>query len=176
MEQINNKIPIHARNFFQTLGNYLDNKLYFFGSIQRPDYFPSASDIDVAIYTENVDSTISKLQNFLNMKRNQFKKFVWRLNCNNKLVEGFKVMYKDPEYNFLTEISIYNEKYKDGVIYEHINKTVLPFYCNWILIILKYLFYSLKWISSESYVYWKKFILTTMINKPEDKFLVIDPK
>ena len=65
METTKNKMSHFAEKFFHKLKNYLDTKLYYYGSIQRNDYFPNSSDIDVDIFTDNEQSTITKLQNFL---------------------------------------------------------------------------------------------------------------
>jgi predicted nucleotidyltransferase len=176
METTKNKMPEYNEIFFEKLKNYLDTKLYFFGSVQRDDYFPTSSDIDVAIFTDNINSTITKLQIFLNKDRNEFKKFVWRLNYDNSLVKGYKIMYKEPENNFVVEISIYDEKYKKGVLAEHNGKKNLPFYATISLIIIKYLFYTFNIIPAEWYIYLKKLILTKLIFKKNDDFVVLDLK
>jgi predicted nucleotidyltransferase len=101
MENTKNKMPDFAEAFFKKLGDYLDTKVYFFGSVQRVDYFPNSSDIDVDIFTENEHSAILKLQHFLNVKRQDFKKFVYRLHKTKVMVHGYKVKYKDLDNNFV---------------------------------------------------------------------------
>ena len=64
METTKNEMDAYSKNFFLKLGNYLDTQLYYYGSIQRHDYFPGKSDIDVDLFTDNSSSTIIKLQNF----------------------------------------------------------------------------------------------------------------
>ena len=54
MENTKNVLPDHNRQFFKDLSEYLDTKLYFFGSVQRPDYFPGKSDIDIFLQTMNI--------------------------------------------------------------------------------------------------------------------------
>ena len=173
METTKNIMPEYNNIFFDKLKNHLDTKIYFFGSVQRDDYFPTGSDIDVAIFTDNIKSTIFKLQTFLHKPQNDFKKFVWRLNYDNSLVKGYKIMYKEPERNLAVEISIYNEKYKHGILQEHNVKMVLPFYATYALIIIKYLFYSLNIMPSEWYTYFKKIILTKFILLKDDDFVVL---
>lgn len=173
METTKNVMPEHNNVFFDKLKIYLDTPIYFFGSVQRDDYFPNSSDIDVAIFTDNMKSTISKLQSFLNVNRKDFKEFVWRLNCDNSLVKGYKIMYKKPARNFSAEISIYDEKYKERVLTEHNGKRELPFYATIALIIIKYLFYSFNIIPSGWYIYLKKQILSKLIFLKEDDFVVI---
>jgi len=176
METTKNKLPQDKQIFFDKLSNYLDLKLYFFGSIQRKDYFPKSSDIDVAIFTDSISSTIIKIQNYLNVKRSDFKKFVWRLNTTNEVVTGYKMMYKNLEKDIIAEFSIYDEKYKPFILNEYNLKKDLPFYATYLLIILKFLFYSLSIIPAEWYIAGKRFILTYIINKEEDNFVVLDLK
>ena len=127
METTKNEMDTYSKNFFLKLGNYLDTQIYYFGSIQRNDYFPGKSDIDVDLFTDNSSSTIIKLQNFLGFEKYKFKKFVYKLHKTQKIVYGHKVKYDDPSNNFFTEMSIYNEKYKDDVLLEHNSKAILPF-------------------------------------------------
>jgi len=177
METTRNKLTQDEKNFFYKLSNYLDTKLYYFGSVQRGDYFPSSSDIDVDIFTNNENNTILKLMNFLNVEKSDFKRFVWKLDKNNhKLAYGYKLMYKNAEEKFCVEFSIHNEKYKDYILNEHNGKKDIPFYATILLIIIKFLFYTLNIIPPSWYIQSKSFILSTLIFKKQDHFVVIDPK
>ena len=176
METIKNKIPDKTIKFFEELSEYLNTKLLFFGSVQRDDYFPGESDIDVDIFTDNESQTITKMQHFLHVSRKSFKKFVWRLNHNITLAHGYKIFYKNKEEGIFVEFSIYNEKYKTGVLKEHKMKTELPFYASWMLIILKFLFYNLHIFSKDVFRYWKKKILSVGIGLPDDQFVVLESK
>jgi predicted nucleotidyltransferase len=173
METTKNIIPEHNKIFFEKIKNYLDTKIYFFGSIQRDDYFPKTSDIDIALFTDNIKSTITKLQTFLNVDKSEFKSFVWRLNYDNSLVKGYKILYKEPENELAVEISIYDEKYKHGILEEHNGKKDLPFYATYALIIIKYLFYTLNILPKDWFVYFKNLILTKLIFIKEDDFVVL---
>lgn len=64
-----NKLPDSTTNFLNNLSEYLQTPLYFYGSIQRYDYFPGKSDIDIDIFTDNEKSTISKLSNYLQIDK-----------------------------------------------------------------------------------------------------------
>ena len=79
METTKNEMPKYAKHFFKKLGDYLDTKIYYYGSIQRLDFFPMASDIDTDIFTDNESSTISQLQSFLGVPKYEFRKVVYRL-------------------------------------------------------------------------------------------------
>jgi len=173
METTKNIMPEYNNIFFDKLKNHLDLKIYFFGSVQRDDYFPKDSDIDVAIFTDNIKSTIFKLQSFLHKDYNDFKKFVWKLNNDNRLVKGYKIMYKEPQHNLAAEISIYDEKYKDSILQQHNGKRVLPFYATYALIIIKYLYYSLNIMPREWYIYLKNIILTKLIFLKDTDFVVL---
>jgi hypothetical protein len=173
METTKNKLSENAEIFFQELSSYLETPLYFYGSIQRNDYFPGHSDIDVDIFTSNESSVIAKMQHFLHVKQSDFKKFVWRLNHNNQVVYGYKIFYISPKKDFQVEFAIYNEKYKKGVLKEHLKKTVLPFYAIWLLTILKCFYYQLHLIDKSTFTYIKKIIMTHGIGLPHDDFIVL---
>jgi len=174
METTKNEMPEYSRIFFERLKNYLGTKIYFYGSIQRDDYFEKDSDIDVDIFTDNTSSTILQLQHFLNIERSNFKKIVWRSNEDNTIVKGYKVTYKQPEKDLKVEISIYNEKYKETVLREHNSKKDIPFYATYTLIFIKFLFYTLKIIPFELYKYIKNKMLSIMISKEETDFIVLN--
>jgi hypothetical protein len=173
METTKNKLPEKIQQFFKELSNYLDTKLLFYGSVQRNDYFPGSSDIDVDIFTDNEDAIIVKMQHFLHVKKDSFKKVVWRLNHNNQIVNGHKIMYKNKEENFSVEFSIYNEKWKTEVLKEHIKKTNVPSYASWCLVFLKFLYYNLRLMDHKTFRFLKNKLLTTCIGYPDDEFIVL---
>jgi hypothetical protein len=173
METTRNKLPEKVELFFKELSEYLDKKLLYYGSVQRRDYFEGKSDIDVDIFTNNENSTITKMQHFLDVPKNNFKKIIWRLNHNNQVVYGHKIFYISPEKDFQVEFAIYNDKYKKGVLTEHLKKTVLPFYAIWFLTILKYFYYQLHLIDKNKFTYMKKIIMTYGIGLPHDDFVVL---
>lgn len=175
METTKNKLPENVSIFFNNLSEILDKKLLFFGSIQRNDYLPGKSDIDVDIFTDNVHSTITKMQYYLQINKKKFKRFVWRLNNKNRtLADGYKVMYRSFDGSFSAEFSIYNEKFKQTILDEHLQKTTLPFYASWMLIVLKFLYYKLKLMDKKNFSYYKKKIMSFMIGLPDDQFVVFD--
>jgi hypothetical protein len=163
-------LPENQQKFFIQMQNYIDTNLYFYGSFLRYDYFPGKSDIDIDIFSNNVTSTIAVLSNFLNIKKEKYKKIVWRLNHNNKIVYGYKVMYKNEILNLICEISIYSEKFKKDVLYEHNLKLNLPFYASWILILLKFLYYQLGLLNKNTFIYLKKKTMSLGIGLPNDDF------
>jgi hypothetical protein len=164
MEITKNELSPYAKDFFDKLKNNLNEKIYFFGSIQRSYYFMNSSDIDVDIFTENIDSTISKLQNFLNVKKNKFKKIIYRTIKTKKIVYGYKIEYEDLENNFFTEISIFDKKYKKNVLIDHSFKINLPFYITFFLIVLKFFYYKLHIVSDNIYKYLKNYIISILVD------------
>jgi predicted nucleotidyltransferase len=174
METTKNRLPPNAKVFFDKLGNYLNTKIYYFGSIQRYDYQPKSSDIDIDIFTDNEQQTINYLMNFLGLNKYEFKKFVYRLHKTNKLVYGHKVKYKEPHNNFSVEISIYNENDKFEVLLEHNSKIDIPFYISVLLIMLKQIFYNFNLISKTNYKYIKKLIINNLVEGRDTEFVMTD--
>jgi len=171
METTKNKMPNNASIFFNKLGNYLDTKIYYYGSIQRLDYFPKSSDIDVDIFTDNEKSTLLKIKNFLNDSNYKINKFVYKLHKSGILVHGYKIKYND---DFSTEISIYNEKYKDAVLLEHNSKIHVPFYISIMLIIIKVFYYNLSLLPKSYYFYLKKIIMDYLIEGQAAEFVTLE--
>lgn len=183
METTKNNLSPYESIFFKKLSIYLDTKIYFFGSIQRYDYFPGISDIDVDIFTDNVSRTISQIQNYLNINKKTTSKFIYKINKENKgdknnskytIISGYKIKYKDPEHPLNIEFSIYDEKFKELVLYEHTRKSSLPFFVTFFLVIVKYLYYVFSIIPKFIYKFFKNFLMNTCIDGKDAEFVVVD--
>jgi len=172
METTNNKLSEDVTMFFIELSKYINTPLFFYGSVQRSDYFPGSSDIDIDIFTDNQHSLTTKLQHFLQIDKRKFKKFVWRIHT--KVVIGYKVMYKNPDKNIAVEFSIYNEKDKKSILDEHRSKFVLPFYVSSLLIILKFIHYKLCLLNKNTFKNIKRIMLSTLMNLPYDDFYILE--
>jgi len=172
MEYTKHPLPKNISTFYKELSEYLNTKILFYGSIQRSDYFPNHSDIDVDIFSDNVHSTVEKMKHFLHLDKSKVKKVVWRLS-NNRLVTGYKIKYVDEESKFRTEFSIYDEQFKDDVLHNHMEKTILPYYATVMLLIIKFLYYRLEILDKSSFIYLKRKILSTCIGLPEEDFIVL---
>jgi predicted nucleotidyltransferase len=160
MEDIKDRLGEYKYNYFMNLQKYLDTELYFFGSIKRNDYFEKHSDIDVMVITDNVDSMISKVKNYLNSKKTDVKKLYQRFyKFPNKLITGYKIKYDDGKFSY--DILIYNDKYKNELLENMKDMINLPFYIVFCLIILKYLYYNFKLISKNCFVKLKMLIFTS---------------
>lgn len=171
METPKNKLTPKEKQFLDSLSDYLDTKLFYYGSIQRDDYVPGKSDVDINIFTDNTESTITKLQHYLHVQRKEFQKIVWKVNKANKLVTGYKLKYQNSFIKL--EISVYNIKYKQIILDDHNSKLDLPFIPYCILHILKLLFYRLNIISANIYMYIKKRVFSIGIGLPIDEFVLL---
>jgi len=171
METTKNKLTPREEKFLNGLSNYLDTKLIYYGSIQRDDYIPYKSDIDVCIFTENEDSIITKMQHYLHVERKEFKKIIWKVNKPKRVVTGKKLKYKNSFIN--VEFTIYNINHKEIILEDHNSKLILPFPSYCILHILKLLFYRLNILPAFVYIYIKHKIFTLGIGKPDDEFVVL---
>ena len=174
METTKNDFSTYEKTFFNKMSNYIDETIFFFGSIQRFDYFPGLSDIDIDIFTFDEKTTIIKLQKFLNMESSDFKKFVYKMDKTNQIITGYKTKYIDIENSLTVEISVFNEKYKETILTEHKSKFDLPFYITWILIFLKVLHYNLGILPIYYYSLIKKIITNNFYDGNKSEFVVVE--
>ena len=149
MEQINNRLTDKQKEFFNNLSIYIDKPIYFYGSIIRMDYIPGKSDIDIDIFTDNELSTINMLCNYLGLNKYDFKKSLYKINS--KMVYGYKGKYEDKTKDINIEIAIYNTKYKDIILQDHSKHLSIPFFVSITLIILKFFYYNLGFISTDMF-------------------------
>jgi len=161
METTRNELSPYGKTFFNSLSNYIDKKIYYFGSVQRVDYFPNDSDIDVNIFTDNESSTLFRIQNFLNIDKSKIKKCVIFSHKSKKLVKGYKINYNDEIHSFKAEILLFNDKYKDDVLFENTSKVNIPVYISVLLIILKFVYHKLHIIPTKLFIRLKHFIMET---------------
>jgi predicted nucleotidyltransferase len=167
------KIP-NLKDYFLNMSLYLDEKIYFFGSILRQDFYINNSDIDISIFSNNLTSLKVKLQHFLKVGNENFKKIFWRLRNSKRIAQGYKIFYNDTTKNTNIEISIYDTKYKDEILLEHYSKVELPIHALIMLFIVKTLYYQLQIINKTNYNYFKKIILSYGIGYThKDEFITI---
>jgi hypothetical protein len=169
MEQINKKLTVKQKQFFNNLSIYIGQPIYFYGSIYRTDYIPGKSDIDIDIFTDNESSTIQMLCNFLHLKKSDFRKSLYKIDS--IVVRGYKAKYKDEYKNIELEISVYNNKYKQVVLDEHTKAKYMPSYISFILLIVKFCYYNLGIIPNDIY----KILKLNLVNPgSEYKFILVD--
>jgi|LauGreDrversion4_2_1035121.scaffolds.fasta_scaffold398337_2 predicted nucleotidyltransferase len=155
------------RKFFFDLQNYVEEDLHFYGSVTRSDYVPYESDIDIAIFTDNEKSTLTKLQHFLHIKRSAFDKLVWKLE--GKMIYGYKLKcdkyVEFPHGANKCEIAVYNKDFQDILMKEIETQNVIPFYISILLFILKSLYYKLRILPESVYVKYKRYIFNTLFKQ-----------
>jgi hypothetical protein len=187
METTRNELPIKLNRFLKKLGNYLDTPLYYYGSIQRKDYVAGQSDIDVAIFSDNENSVIAKMCNYLRVKRKDFKSFIKKTTTS--IVYGYKIKYitntnesnpfeSNPiESNPIEcELSVFNITFKP-VLMDHYNKTInAPIFILFLLYILKQIYYVFPIISKDTYRQIKYYIFDVLYLKIEgESFFILEP-
>ena len=165
METIKYKLSKEKIDFLQTMREYLDTPLYFYGSIQRLDYIDNISDIDVCIFTDNIESLILSLQQYLNVEKKHIKKFY--INSLNKpLMDGYKLFYENSIIKL--EISIYESKYKENVLKDLLTIIYIPNFYSIIILILKYI----HMVFPIPYKYLKKKLINTYKREPNTYFFI----
>ncbi|MCJ7801527.1 MAG: hypothetical protein MUP82_04115 [Candidatus Marinimicrobia bacterium] len=169
MDEIKDRLGEYKFDFFTKLQHYVGTELLFYGSIKRYDYFPSSSDIDITIITDNVTETITKAHHFLHVKKTDIKKIYQRLpnkstNKSTNVIIGHKLKYNDVDNDVSFDILIYDEKYRQDVIQNIHDINNLPTYMIVILCILKYMYYVFGLISYGMYVYLKNFVFYCYFN------------
>jgi len=162
METTRNNLPQHMNLYFNKLSAYLDTTLYFFGSVQRLDYLENESDIDIAIFTDNMETMLLKIQNYLNIDRTRIKRFISKEKIKDHLHYGNKVIYEGDDIDFTFEIVIYDSKFKQEMLDFYVNVNNIPIYASLILLLLKYLKYYYI-ISSKTYYQLKKKLFLLVI-------------
>lgn len=174
METTKNKLTSFEENFFNGLKYYIDKPIYFYGSIQRDDYLPQKSDIDIDIFSENEIGTVKLVSNYLNISPQDFKKILYRIHGSNRVVPGFKTKYEDTHNKLTVEISIYNEKYKKDILDEHKSKFNLPYYITFILMFLKTLHYDFNILPIYYYSLCKKYLTNQLYDNNKSEFIQLD--
>jgi hypothetical protein len=175
MNKIRSDFPPNVNKFFLNLQNYVDSPLYFYGSVNRSDYVHTKSDIDVAIFTDNEYSMMTKIQHFLRVKRNAFDKVVWKLE--GKIIYGYKIIcseYTDFVEAKKCEIVVYNNDFKETILNEMRKYNEIPFYIKMMLFVIKTLYYTFPLLSSKTYSDYKRIIFNKiMIDKKDTVFFLL---
>jgi len=165
MEEIKYRLTEQNYHFLKNFQEYIGSELIFFGSIKRCDFLQKYSDIDIAIISDNVENTLVKLQNFLNLPHRKIRKIFQKFPNTTNIVHGYKTNYNDINNNLSLEIILYDEKYRTHVINSVNNINNFPFYITYILFIIKILYYELNIISNKLFKYIKSFLMENYLNQ-----------
>ena len=172
METTRNPLSQSVKSFLLYIKQSLDVELYFYGSVQRLDYFPG-SDIDVSIFVDNVSSAVTKISHLLKVDRNKIKKTfsITSGNYNNNSIFGHKIFYDSEDLDSPIEFSIYDKKNKEEIIQRNRAKVSIPIYISGLLIFFKFLFHSIQLIDLKTYKNIKAFLLSYAIGLSPDIFI-----
>lgn len=165
MEEIKYRLTEQNYHFLKKFQEYIGSELIFFGSIKRCDFLQKYSDIDIAIISDNVENTLVKLKNFLNMDNQKIRKIFQKFPNTNNIVHGYKTNYNDINNDLSLEIILYDEKYRTQVINSVNDINNFPFYITYILFIIKILYYKLNVISDKLFKYIKQFLMENYLNQ-----------
>ena len=146
-------------DFCKGLSTYINLPLYFYGSVQRLDYFEGHSDIDLFIFTDNLDDTLSNIRLYMRDPYIKTKKVIYDIYDSYPFIYGYKI--KNKKIN--VEMSIFDIKYKSVILAENKKKTYLPFIVVLMLYIIKVLYYKLGVISSNTFKTIKYQILNNIL-------------
>ena len=152
METTRNPLTQSQLDFFHKLRLYINKPIYFYGSVQRVDYFPGHSDIDVDIFTNNEESTKYALCNFLKLNKHEFRRSAYKnKEPGGKVIYGYKTKYEDIANDIRVEISLYDESVKDFIMNDNLQKIDLPLYVSACLVIVKFLYYRVGLMSEKTF-------------------------
>lgn len=182
IDHIKEKMIEPELNFLLELKKYLQVPVYVYGSIFRKDYFSNKSDIDVAIFSDNTESTAKRMANFLEVNKSKIKIFkmksTFQKTHKSKTYWGFKTKYmldvsdytknqKDWTKLFyyrkkykVFEIMIIDKKYKKQVLAIHREHFYhnFPFFYSLLIYFVKMLHYYF-YLSKSIYYPIKRFLL-----------------
>jgi predicted nucleotidyltransferase len=157
-------MSLSARRYFIDLKEYVDGDIVVYGSILRTDYIEGYSDIDIAIFTENETSTITKLQHFLKVPKQSFRRIEWKLNGH--AIHGNKIKYnkENKEHPIKYEISIYGTQFKPYLLQEYNRPSNWSAITLLLLYIIKYIHYVLGIINQSQYASLKRRIMNANVD------------
>ena len=173
MESTRNPLPPILRQYFADLKQYINLPIYFYGSIQREDYYQHESDIDIDVFTENMATTLVQLQHFFKVSRKKFHPFVTRFASTTHVAFGYKLNYifTRPGHSYPIEIAVYNKNDETAVRSDQNKKANIPKRIAWLLIVIKYLYYKLGIMPKSTFVYLKKQWLNGCVEYGNNDFI-----
>jgi hypothetical protein len=152
METTFHQLPQDVTELLDQLQKHIELPFYYYGSIQRWDYFPGYSDIDVDIFTNNIGLTLSQFEYFFDIPKRKLKRIHW-LYKQKKQIHGYSYRFNQIEF------SIYENTYKDIVLQEH-RRLMNPLWItSLLLIVLKMFYYLGNMLNIETFAKWKRFLM-----------------
>jgi hypothetical protein len=175
MEVPKNKLPEKIEIIIENLKNYINEPIYFFGSINRLDFIPYNSDIDASVFTNNVKNVTLQIEIFFNGMSNseniEIKDTIVKMQ--NKIIRGNKIKYKNKEEGIKIELVVYDIKHKNILMEHYIKQSSnVPIIICIVLLIIKYM--KMFYILPKSVYYTIKNFLFTYVVRMDSVIIVLD--
>ena len=151
--------------FLSQLRTFMNEPVYFYGSILRGDYIQGLSDIDVLMFYDDdvlANNKLVKYFKYLATKEPQENihikstRFIYHSKETKKIISGYKVKYQDIEKAIPVEITIYKKEHQKLMLDEQKKKADVNIFITWFLIIFKILAYRYRLISEEMFKFVKE--------------------
>jgi hypothetical protein len=157
LEEVKDKLSENQYDYFVQLQEQIDLPLYFLGSITRCDYIKGKSDLDIEVFTDNLNSIVLKIEYLFDYyQRKTNRKFIV-FEISNIPISGYKYYFKDKQRDVSFDFTIYNKACKNSVLHHRIIEKNLPYLLSIFLVMIKILYYHLSIISNTTYSYIKKY-------------------
>ena len=126
LEEVKDKLSENQYDYFVQLKEQIDLPLYFIGSITRCDYIKDKSDLDIEVFTDNINSTVLKIEYLFDYyQRKTNRKFIV-FEISNIPISGYKYYFKDKQLDVRFDFTIYNKACQNTVLYHRsIEKNIL---------------------------------------------------
>lgn len=166
---IKSRTPKELHNWLNALRQHFEDvSIYLYGSAVRGDYLSGRSDIDLCIFTDSPSEVKLNVCMFFHEPLSKFRHVVWKLN--GSLIYGSKLRFHRPVEG---EVSVYSLSQKDRILEECRRGFTMGVWSSILLTILKFVYYTLHLISSETYKVYKRYIFNVISYKKESAFLLV---
>ena len=156
-EEIKYKLTKSQHDFFYELKKYIELQIYFMGSIIRYDYYKGYSDLDIMIFSSNINSTRLKIRHFLYTEKKDKIIFV---HINKQPISGYKFYYNNclnGEKKVDFDLTIFKENSKKQFLIMSKKQADMSFLCIIYFLIIKTLYYNIGIIDKHMYKNLKDF-------------------
>ena len=166
-KHISPKLTKQQTDFLEEIQHYIGHPFYYYGSVERIDYLPGKSDIDIDIFTPNLYSTLFKLRQFLIIPETEINIIKWR--TRRPIIATFychKIKYDNGIVKL--ELNIYDDKYKNTLMGIRDSKRNIPLYVLMLVYTIKVMGYNTSLLSSSHLVLFKKFVMGHLLDMEDD--------
>ncbi len=171
-KNICSKLTKEQYGYLVELEQFINAKIYFYGSIEREDYFIGKSDLDIDIITPNIHSTLFKLRQFIGIPNHEVLHVKWKTyNPQEYNFECLKIKHNNGIVNL--EISIYDEKYRNKLkIVRDFKRNMLSPFLVYSLIMIKFFYYHLNLLSNSQMKEIKRYVMNDLCGHKDEYFAV----